>query len=70
MLHFKVNTSKSEEFTIQISTPMRKKCRRISSTAGLKTERFSLIPKLDQSFPLCEFDEDFQVHLCICNKCI
>lgn len=57
---------KMPKSAIQISTPLRTQCRRISTNPGLRIERFSLIPKLDQSSSLFEF-EDFQVWYGMCT---
>ncbi len=53
------------ETVIQISTPMGKKRRRISSDTGSKFQRLSIIPKLERSF--CLSEESFEV---ICDSLI
>ena len=48
------------ESFVQMSTPVKKKKRRISTRSGAKIERFSIIPPLERSF-IALGDEKFEV---------
>ena len=54
-----IQATDDADTVVQISTPIGKKRRRISTDTGMKLQRLSMIPKLERSF--CLTEENFEV---------